>query len=284
VDMGALRNDPVFRAVSVQLLSNGTLIRVPLSPALSLALTQLPQGWRISTLTNAPKQQPIVVSSSGGLLDLMAEQPGDVVSLTDPATGATLLAGTQHRPGQGMATSRRSTDFVLRPTMQGVVVEPLSDTIVLAPTPAGFSLTGGPAGLALSPQTSITTAMVDAAHLTRRFDFSTMPPDALLRLANKQIADAAETPPLARGIKNHIAAQSFLALGLGAEAEGLLHMAADQDPRVAGEPPGRCRCADRSEIGRQRRDFAVARGAAGDAGRRIAERGGGVRDDRVAGR
>ena len=74
---------------------------------------------------------------------------------------------------------------------------------------------------------------MDAAHLTGRFDFSTMPTDALLRLANKQIADAAASPPLARGIKNHIAAQSFLALGLGAEAESLLHMAADQDPKEA---------------------------------------------------
>ena len=73
VDMGALRSDPVFHAVSVQLLSNGTLIRVPLSPALSVALTQMPQGWRIAALTTAPKQQPIVVSATNGRLDLMAE-------------------------------------------------------------------------------------------------------------------------------------------------------------------------------------------------------------------
>ena len=233
VDMGALQNDPVFGGVSVQLLANGTLIRVPLSAALSPALTQLPQGWRIAALTTAPKQQPIAVSSANGRLDLLAEQSGDVVSLADPATGATLLVGTQHRPGQGLAASRRSTDFILRPTTQGVVVEPLSDSIVLTQVPTGFSLAGGPAGLALSPQTSITTAMMDAAHLTERFDFSTMPTDALLRLANRQIADAAASPPLARGIKNRVAAQSFLALGLGAEAESLLHMAADQDPKEA---------------------------------------------------
>jgi tetratricopeptide (TPR) repeat protein len=233
VDMGALRSDPVFHTASVQLLSNGTLIRVPLSPALSLALTQLPQGWRIAALTTAPKQQPIVVSSTNGRLDLTAEQPGDVVSLADPATGATLLVGTQHRPGQGLATRRRGTDFILRPTIQGVVIEPLSDSIVLRQVPAGFSLAGGPAGLALSPPTRLTDALIDAAHLTGRFNFSTMPPEALLHLANKQIADAAAAPPLARGIKNHIAAQSFLALGLAAEAGGLLHMAADQDPKEA---------------------------------------------------
>jgi hypothetical protein len=236
VDMSGLRADPVFGAATVQLLPNGTLFRIPLPPSLSLALTQMPQGWRIAALTTTPKEQPIVVSFTDGRLNLMAEQPGDTVSLADPETGATLLIGTQQRPGQGMATSRRSTEFILRPTIQGIVVEPLSDSIVLRRVPTGFSLTGGPTGLALSPPTSMTDALIDAAHLTRRLVFSTMPPAALLHLANKQIAEAAEAPPLARGRRNRIAAESFLALGLSAEAESLIQMAAEQDPKVAASP------------------------------------------------
>ena len=233
VDTGALQRDPVFQTASVQLLPNGTLIRVPLPPALSLALTQMPQGWRIAALTTTPRQQPIVTSYTDGRLSLAAEQSGDVVSLADPDTGATLLVGTQHRPGQGVATTRRGTEFILRPTIQGVVVEPLSDSIVLKQVPTGFSLTGRPTGLALSPPTTMTDALMDAAHLTRRFDFSTIPPEALLRRATKQLADAAASPPMARGIRHHAAAESFMALGLSAEAESLLHMAAEQDPKEA---------------------------------------------------
>jgi hypothetical protein len=233
IDMGRLRDDKLFHAASVQLLPNGTLVRVPLPQDQFLALTPLPQGWRLALLTAAPKQQPMVISAADGRLDLMAELPGEVISLADPATGATLLAGTQHRPGQGMATGRRGSEFILRSTIQGVVVEPLSDAIMLARTPVGFSLMGGPAGLALSPPTSMTNVLMDAAHLTRRFAFSTMPTGALMRLAKQQIADAATAPPLARGARNQIAAQSFMALGLGAEAESLLHIAADQDPRQA---------------------------------------------------
>jgi tetratricopeptide (TPR) repeat protein len=209
------------------------LIRVPLPANASMALTQMPQGWRIAALTMAPKQQPIVVSPADGHLNLAAEQSGDVVSLADPDTGATLLVGTQHRSGQGLVARRRGTEFVLRPTIQGVVVEPLSDSIVLKQVPTGFTLTGGPAGLALSPPTSMTDGLLDAAHLTRRLDFSTIPPDALLRRATKQIADAAASPPMARGYKNHIAAASFIALGLAAEGESLLQMAAEQDPKEA---------------------------------------------------
>lgn len=236
VDMSVLRNDPIFHAASVQLLPHGTLLRIPLPPAQSVALTQMPQGWRIAALTTEPKQQPIAVSPTDGRLNLAAEQASDVISLADPDTGATLLVGTQHRSGQGVATRRRGTEFILRPTTQGVVVEPLADSIVLRQAPTGFTLVGGPAGLALSPPTSMTDVLIIAAHLTRRFDFPTMPTDALLRLADKQIAEAAASPPMTRGLKHHLAAESFMALGFNAEAEGLLHMAADQDPKEAASP------------------------------------------------
>ena len=64
----------------------------------------------------------------------------EVVNVADPDTGATLLVGTQRRPGQAVTHARLATEFIVRPTVQGVVIEPLSDAVVLRPTPAGFSL------------------------------------------------------------------------------------------------------------------------------------------------
>jgi hypothetical protein len=236
VDTAALANDPLFGAMTVRLLPNGTLIRLPLPPAVSVALTPMPQGWRIAALTAASKLQPILVSSTDGHLNLTADQPGDIVSLADPETGATLLVGTQHRPGQGLAAPRRTTDVILRTTIQGVVAEPLSDAITLKQAPSGFILSGGTDGLALSPPTSMTDALLDAAHLTRRLDFSNMPGDAVFQRATRQLAEAAASPPLARGPRHHAAAESLMALGLSAEAESLLHMAAEQDPKEAASP------------------------------------------------
>lgn len=233
VDMAALNADPVFGPASVQLLPTGTLLRIPHPAELSIALTQLQQGWRIAALASTPKQEPIVTSVGDGRINLAAEQPGDVVNMADPDTGATLLVGTQHRPGQGVRLGRHSSEFILRPTSQGVVVEALSDTIALKPTPAGFTLSGPAAGLALSPPTSATAELIDAAHLTQRLNFSTMPADALRRLAIAQFDDAANSPPLNRGPKHRAAAETFLALGLSAEAESLLRMASDQDPKEA---------------------------------------------------
>jgi hypothetical protein len=147
VDMSALRSDPVFSAASVHLLPNGTLFRIPLLPTQSMGLTQMPQGWRIAALTAALKQEPITVSYTDGVLNMAAEQSSAVLSLADPDTGATLLIGTQHRPGQGLAITRRSAEFILRPTIQGVAVEPLSDVITLKMVPTGFILSGATSGL-----------------------------------------------------------------------------------------------------------------------------------------
>ncbi len=182
------------------------------------------------------KQQPVTASYADGRLNLAAEQPGDVVNVADPETGATLLVGTQHRPGQGIAMVRRSTEFVLRPTIQGVVVEPLSDTIVLKQVPTGFTLSSGLSGLALSSPTGLSDTLMDAARLTKRLDFSNMPLDALLRRAIKQVSSAAASPQMAKGRKHRAAAESFMALGMAAEAQGLLQMATEQDPKEAASP------------------------------------------------
>jgi hypothetical protein len=236
VDVSALRNDPVLAGVSVQLLAKGTLFRVPLPPSHSLVMTQMPQGWRVAAVTAALKQQPVTTSHVEGRLNLAAEQPGNVVNVADPDTGATLLVGTQHRPGQGIATVRRSTEFILRPTVQGVVVEPLSDSIVLKQVPTGFTLSAGLTGLALSSPSGLSDMLMDAARLTRRLDFSTMPTDALMRRAIRQVANAATAPQLAKGRRHRAAAESYLALGMAAEAQGLLQMAAEQDPKEAASP------------------------------------------------
>ncbi len=98
VDMAALTADPVFGSTSVKLLPTGTLLRIPHPAALSIALTQMQQGWRIAALASTPKQEPIVTSVADGRVNLAAEQPGDVVNIADPDTGATLLVGYSAPP------------------------------------------------------------------------------------------------------------------------------------------------------------------------------------------
>jgi hypothetical protein len=234
IDMVSLRSDPVFGQATVQTLPNGTLLAVPLPAPLSVAVTQTPQGWRVAALTAAPKPQPIAAMQASGRLAMPAEQAGEVVSLADPATGATLLVGTQRRPGQAVLHERLAVEFILRPTVQGVVVEPLSDTVALKAVPTGFSLGGGPAGLALSEPGGGLDGLIDASGLTRRLKFATnLHQGALMRHLTEQVSDAAMTPPMARGPKHRAVAESMILLGMDAEAESLLRIAAEQDPNEA---------------------------------------------------
>jgi hypothetical protein len=233
IDMVALRGDPVFGQAAVQTLPNGTLLELPLPASVSVALSQTPQGWRVAALSAAPRPDPIGAIQVSGRLSMPAEQPGEVVSMADPDTGATLLVGTQHRPGQAVAHGRQGVEFVLRPTLQGVVIEPLSDAVALKTTANGFSLGREPGALALSRPDSAMDGLMDAASLTRRLNFASGRPDALMRHLTEQVADAAMAPPMARGPKNRAAAESMILLGMDAEAESLLHVAAEQDPQEA---------------------------------------------------
>ncbi len=233
VDMSELHGDPVFGQADVQLLPDGTVLRLPVPNGITVAVSQTARGWRIAGLKAVPKSRPIITSYANGAIHLAVEQSSNVISMADPDTGATLLVGTTRRPNQDIETGLRATEFILRRTGLGVVVEPLSDAIALKVVPTGFSLTGRSGGLAVSPPTAETEALMDAAHLTRRLTFPTMPTEPLMRRLTTQIADAAMTPPQARGPKQQAAAQSMMALGLDAEAESLLNVAAEQDPMEA---------------------------------------------------
>ena len=236
VDMSPLHDDPVFGRADVQLLPGGTLLRLPLPPGMFVVLSQTPRGWRIASLKAEPKSQPITPAYADGGITLPAEQPSDVLSMADPDTGASLLVGTTRRPNQAVVSVRRGAEFILPRTSLGVVVEPLSDAVTLKVIPTGYSLTGRSGGLAISPPSAETDAQMDAVYLTRRFEFPTLPTDALLRRLIKQNNDIAMTPPRARGPKRQAAALTMISLGMAAEAESLLKAAAAEDPKLAASP------------------------------------------------
>lgn len=233
LDLGALRAEPALAGVTVRVLPAGVLVTVPVPDGRSLALTQGPAGWRIALVSAAPNPEPIVANFADGRIDFPATAQGQVLTLADPTTGTTLLVGTQRRAGQAVTAARRTPEFALVPTLLGVIVEPLSDAVALRGIPAGFQLTGGAGGLAFSPPGGITPAMLAAARLTRRFEFPAMPTEALARRVRAQVREAATMPPLARGPARRIAAESMVALGMGAEADALLRVIAEQDPREA---------------------------------------------------
>jgi hypothetical protein len=231
IDMSALQASPAFAEARVELLPAGTLIRITPPPGTAVSLSKTPQGWTVAALAVPPQPQPFEPESDDAFLGVAAREPGSVLAIADPVTGDTLLIGTQRQPGQAMLTTRRTAQFTLLPTTQGVVVAPLADTVALRAVPNGFALTTTPDPLAISR--SDTEALGDVTALTRRFDFPSLPADQLLRQLAADIADAGALPLLARGPTRRAAAITMIGLGMGAEAEALLQLTAADDPRQA---------------------------------------------------
>ncbi len=235
LDLAALRNDPVFAGATIQLLPAATLLTMPLPLPAELRLARVPGGWQV---TAGPAAAPAQIDPvmENGALRLPAAAIGQVVVVPDPQTGLNLLVGTQREPGQGFGVGRRASQFTLEPSWQGVVVAPLSDRITLRPEPSQFVLAVDGAPLDLSVEQRVADAAADSARLTRRYDFPQMPEAALVRRMQAQVLSAADAPPQSRAAPRLQAAQAMIALGMGAEAQSLLKLTIEDDPREAADP------------------------------------------------
>ena len=144
IDLSALQDDPVFGPAVVTLYPTATVIRLASRPGQAAMLFPDPMGWRLSVVPTTPKPAAFAETVIDGGITFAGGAPGQVVAITDPRTGGTLLVGTQRSSGQGVLVERRTPEFELPVTGQGIVVEPLSDAISLRITQAGFVLSGGP--------------------------------------------------------------------------------------------------------------------------------------------
>ncbi len=78
--------------------------------------------------------------------------------------------------------------------------------------------------------------LLHAAGQTRHFDFLEQPRDVALQRLSRLVVDDAMAPPLARGQRRQDVARALLSLGMGAEAQALLQMAAADDPAQPASP------------------------------------------------
>jgi hypothetical protein len=236
IDLTALKDDPTFGPAVVTLYPTATVIRMTNRPGHAAMLFPDPLGWRLSIVPTTPKPAAFTETTIDGGITFAAGGPGQVVAISDPRTGGTLLIGTQRVSGQGVLVERQTPEFNLPVTGQGIVVEPLSDAISLRITQAGFVLSGGSSALALSPPQPMPEATIAAARLTRRFEFPRQSTETLVQRAKQQKIAAARAPLLKRGPLRHALAETMLGLGRGAEVQTLLQVTMKDDPREADSP------------------------------------------------
>jgi hypothetical protein len=236
IDLAALRDDPVFGSAVVTIYPAATVVRVLRPAGRSAMLSSTRAGWLVSIVSDLPGPKVLTPMVTDGAMTFAAEMPGQVVAISDPGTGGTILVGTQRASGQAVLIERRTPEFIVPVTGQGIVVIPLSDRIGLRITQPGFVLFGARTELALSPSQPMDAATMAAAGLTRLFEFPRQSTETLAQRSRLQAVAAAMSPPLTRGPKRHLLAESLVGLGLGAEAQTLLRVTMKDDPAEAMSP------------------------------------------------
>jgi len=235
IDISGHADVPGFPQASVQLLADATMLRFRSVPEVGLSLSHEGPDWKLTLKRGAARSFKPRLTETG--LMLPAQGLGRVVAVGDPDGGGNLLIGTLRQAGEAVPAMRRTTSLILWPTSLGVVAEPLLDSIEVRAAPEGFVITAGMgANLGLSDGFLPTTAAGGSDDLTRQFDLPALPVAALLRRLQVTIQAAAAAPAQARTDKRLAVAQAMLALGMGAEAQGVTGLAARDDPRAAARP------------------------------------------------
>ncbi len=244
IDLASVQQDPVFGSATVLELPEATLLRVALPSGTELRLERQRTGWLITAIGGdalPPPLQPILTETTDRAVSLSARQPGQVISVPDPNTGGVLLVGTQREAGQAVPLPRLATDYSLRPSWQGVVVSPLSDTVSLVAVQTGFEIIASQPGshLSVSPQDAQTRAAAAASQMSRILDLPRADLPSLYHRLQSAIRSAADAAPRSKAQSRRTVAEAMLALGLGAEAQSVLDFASGSDARIADDQTAR---------------------------------------------
>ena len=233
---------PVFARISSSRTQDATVVRIP-GDAPEFRLSRGARGWIVAA---GPPLVPIdsiaarLVETSPNVLSMRfaMSEPSRVVTVMDPETGGTLLVGTQAVAGQASLGERMHVQFVLVPTLQGLVVAPNLDDIRLRREADGFGLSAGPVagGTILRGVDARASAAAFVPSQSRLFDLPVDSVQGLYDTLNERVVVAGRAAALARSEPRLRVAEAMVALGLGVEAQSVLDVAAAADPSFATQP------------------------------------------------
>lgn len=233
LDLASLASDPAYKGAAVELLPSATLLTMQTPGDHAVGLRSQPEGWSVVVNDGSQNKPALFPTAQPDRLLFPLPSPGRVLTIPDPSTGRNLLVGTVRMDGPGVPVTIRTPELVVLPSSLGVVVEPISDRVAMRAVPDGLIVeTGAP----FSTNLDGSGALAGAAMLTRRFDFPVEPVVTLLRRLQAQMQEEGQAPPQARLSARKNAAQTMIALGLGPEAQSLLRLATNDDPRAASDP------------------------------------------------
>ena len=233
-------------------LRGATAFRMALPDGMEPTVTRDGNTWRIGLGPRAstrPEGLPVDAQRDfplGARLVVGVPDARQVIQINDPVVGDQLLVVPLPNPGQAVADPHGFSQLRLLPAAQGIVVQPLEDTVAVRPIRDGVEVTSA-GGLRLSPPGDLTG--VSATRLSGRgrepaatsglFNLAKWrggPTSEFNKLRQQAQQAVLAAPEVERDRARLDLAHFYFAHGLAAESLGLLGMLAGNQPDLETRP------------------------------------------------
>ncbi|MBV6632183.1 MAG: tetratricopeptide repeat protein [Alphaproteobacteria bacterium] len=237
-----------LRRADVYAVEGGTAYRFPLPPGLHPRVKREGQVWEIAlspTVTPSPTARIEIEGtdvSAGKRLSVGIEVTGQTIEMIDPTIGDRLVLVPALEPGRAVREARRLPQLEFLPAVQGVVIRPLINELVVDAGTETVKVQA-PDGLLLSADRQALLAAAPNAPETvdglRLFDITTWQrgPIAAFDISRSRLQEqTAAQNPEDRAAGYIDLARLYFAHGFGAEARGLIRLAIEASPNLSEQP------------------------------------------------
>jgi tetratricopeptide (TPR) repeat protein len=233
-------------------LRGATAFRMALPDGVEPIVTRDGNTWRIGLGPRAsapPEGLPVDAQRDfplGARLVVGVPDARQVIQIKDPVVGDQLILVPLPNPGQAVGEPHGFSQLRLLPAAQGIVVQPLEDTVAVRPIRDGVEITSA-GGLRLSPPadlagvspTRLSGRGREAAPASGLFDLAKWrggPTSDFNKLRQKTQQTVVNTPEAERDRARLDLAHFYFAHGLAAESLGLLGIVAGNQPDLETRP------------------------------------------------
>lgn len=239
IDSLRARSKGVLSAIDVVPAGTGTALRLVVADGLNPSVRRTGNSWIVDLKRVAPTPDaPISVDPRPNAtipsVELHVHQAAAPITIKDPVLGDKLFVVPVGELGRGIDTARSFVDFRLLESVQGVVVRPNTDDLVVLPDNDSVQITR-PHGLALSNEKDRMLGGVPT-DLHRLFDFAAWKgtgPETFIERRVKLERAAADAAPAARTMPRLDLARFYFAHLFAAETLGVLAQIEHDDPASA---------------------------------------------------
>lgn len=237
-------------------LPNATVVRFPLAHDLSPSVRKEGTTWVVE-ISGAVKPLldtlPIefqLGAIGGPRVLIKAAEAGDPIAVTDPEVGDTFWVVPMAAAHRAIGVIRRLAQLEILATLQGVVVRPLADDVIIRILANGIELTTR-SGLMLSSdgtRTGRRAAIIDAVEAAgktregRLFDIESWRREAMGSFTEVKHAlqqAVIDAPPTRRNAARLEFAQFYFAYGMVSDAYGLVQTIERDEPALVNDAPFR---------------------------------------------